>query len=113
MNEQKMNILESINNLILEIKEHTQKYRGRHQLVKRLTAQLGGDKELAIKILINRGHMEPDGVTLTAAGQARDNMTARERALDRAAAHSKHPMNHFKYDPKTNRTFLKNKYKIK
>lgn len=108
-----MNILESVDNLIFEIKEQTQKYMGRHQLVKRLTAQLGGDKELAVKILIGRGHMEPDGVTLTPAGQERDNMTARERALDRAAVHSKHPMNHFKYDSKTNRTFLKNKYKRK
>jgi hypothetical protein len=104
-----MNILKSINNLIFE---HTQKYRGRYQLINRLTAQVG-DRDLAIRILINRGHLEADGKTLTSAGQIRDRMTARERALDRAATHSKHPQNHFKYDPKTNRTILKNKYKRK
>jgi len=103
-----MNILNSVKNLI---QEHTQKYRGRYQLINRLTAQVGGDRDLAIRILINRGHLEADGKTLTPAGQIRDQMTARERALDRAAVHSKHPQDHFKYDPKTNRTILKNKYK--
>jgi hypothetical protein len=106
-------ILKNIITLILETKEHTQQYRGRHQLIKRLTAQLGGDNELAIRILINRGHLEPDGKTLTPAGQIRDNMTARERALDRAAAHSKHPPEHFKYIAKTNKTVLKDRYKRK
>lgn len=104
-------ILQEINNLILEVKEQTQKYMGRHQLINRLTAQLGGDRKLAIAILIKRGHLEPDGVTLTPEGQKRDNMTARERALDRAAAHSKHPPEHFIYDPKTNSTRLKPQYK--
>ena len=105
-----MNILNSIYNLVLESKEHTQKYMGRHQLINRLAAQVG-NRELAINILIKRGHLEPDGKTLTPDGKIRDNMTARERALDRATVHSKHPSTHFKYISKNNQTVLKTKYK--
>lgn len=60
----------------------TQKFMGRNQLVKRLIAQVG-DKGFAYALLKKRGHMNPDG-TLTAEGKKRNNMTAEERAHDRA-----------------------------
>jgi len=84
----------------------TQQHMGRHQLVQRLTAQVGNAEE-AKKILISRGHMNADG-TLTAEGKRRDAMTAAERATDRAvkAGSNKNP-NAYKYDQKTNRATLK------
>jgi hypothetical protein len=78
----------------------TQKFMGRHSLLKRLTAQVGNE-QTAKEILIKRGHMTPSGV-LTAAGHARDNMTAGERAKDRAAKRSGAPTSSFTYNPKTN-----------
>ena len=61
----------------------TTKYMGSGVLLKRLAAQVGSTA-LAENILKARGHMKADG-TLTAAGKKRDGMTARGRALDRAA----------------------------
>ena len=55
----------------------TQKFMGRNQLVKRLIAQLGGDKGFAYALLKRRGDMNADG-TLTAKGQERNKMTASE-----------------------------------
>jgi len=78
----------------------TQKFMGRNSLLKRLTAQVGNENT-AKKILIERGHMTPSG-KLTAAGKARDNMTAEERAKDRAAKRSGKPASAFTYNPKTN-----------
>mgnify|MGYP000331915380 CR=1 FL=1 len=82
-------------------------HTGKHQLVNRLADQVGSREE-AIKILIARGHMEKDGTTLTAEGKKRDNMTAAQRAVDRAvkAGETKNP-NAYKYNPKTNRATLK------
>lgn len=79
----------------------TQKFMGRHQLVDRLAAQVGS-KELAIGILQKRGQMDTHG-NLTAAGRARDAMTAEERALDRASKATGARPSAFKYNPKTNR----------
>jgi hypothetical protein len=93
---------------LLIIKAHmseTQKFMGAGQLVDRLTAQVG-NRETAIKILQHRGHMDAHG-NLTAAGQARNVMTAEERAIDRASKREKHPPKAFKYNPKTNRATLK------
>jgi hypothetical protein len=84
----------------------TQKYMGRHQLIKRLTAQVG-NKDTAIGILQKRGQLEADGKTLTKAGMKRNNMTAKERALDRASKGSGKTPSEFKYDPKTNRATLR------
>jgi hypothetical protein len=83
------------------------KHTGKHQLIDRLAYQVGSRDE-AIKILIARGHLEKDGKTLTAEGKKRDNMTAAQRAVDRAmkASGKKNP-NAYKYDPKTNRATLK------
>ena len=75
----------------------TQKFMGRNQLVKRLIAQVG-DKGFAYALLKKRGHMNADG-TLTAKGEKRNQMTAEERAFDRAG---ESPHTHT-YNPETNR----------
>lgn len=89
----------------------TTKYTGKDQLVKRLTAQVGS-KPLAENILKKRGDMKKDG-SYTKAGEARDNMTASQRAKDRASKSSKtkaKPQD-YKYDVKTNSATLKAKGK--
>jgi hypothetical protein len=83
----------------------TQKFMGRNQLVDRLAAQVGS-KDMAIGILKKRGQMKDDG-TLTAAGQARNRMTAEERAKDRAVKSTGHPAKDFTYSARTNRATLK------
>lgn len=80
-------------------------YSGRHQLVQRLTAQVG-DEALAKNLLKKNGLMDEHG-NLTAKGRHRDAMTASERAIDRAAKHSGKPKSAFKYNPNTNRATLK------
>lgn len=79
----------------------TQKFMGRGQLIDRLTAQVG-DRKLAIGILQKRGHLKADGKTLTKEGMKRNNMTASERAKDRASKKSGKPSTQFTYNPKTN-----------
>jgi hypothetical protein len=83
----------------------TQKFMGKNQLVKRLAAQVG-DKGLAIGLLKNRGDMTKSGA-LTSKGKARDNMTAEERAKDRASKASGRSAKDFKYSARTNRATLK------
>lgn len=78
---------------------------GRGQLVDRLAAQVG-NKGTAIAILQKRGQMDSKG-NLTAAGKKRNNMTAKERAVDRSAKKSGKPKTSYKYNPKTNRATLK------
>jgi len=80
----------------------TQKFMGAGQMLERLTAQVGGNRQEAIGILKARGHMTAEGAW-TPEGAARNAMTAAERAKDRAAKASGLPVNRFKYDPKTNR----------
>lgn len=60
-----------------------QKFSGSKSLVNRLASQVGS-RDMAIKLLIQRGHMYPDGKTLTEEGERRNSMTASERAIDRA-----------------------------
>lgn len=86
-------------------KQETQQFMGKNQLIKRLTAQVG-DKDKAMGILKGYGYVDDEG-KLTKKGQARDNMTAEERALDRASKTSKKPENRYKYNPTTNRATLK------
>jgi len=83
----------------------TQKFMGKNQLVKRLAAQVG-DEGMAIAILKKRGDMKKSG-ELTKKGQARDNMTAEQRAKDRASKRSGKSVSKFKYNPRTNRATLK------
>lgn len=85
----------------------TQKFMGRNQLVKRLTAQVGNESE-AIAILKKRGDMSKAGL-LTKKGKARDNMTAKERAKDRAAKNSGRSVKDFTYSAQTNKATLKGK----
>ena len=84
----------------------TQKFMGKGQLIERLAAQVG-NRDAAIKILQERGHLKADGKTFTAEGNKRNNMTAEERAKDRAATRSDKKPEAFKYNPKTNRATLR------
>ncbi|MEI6481821.1 MAG: hypothetical protein WCO62_00280 [Betaproteobacteria bacterium] len=86
----------------------TQKFMGRHQLLQRLTAQVGGNEQMAKDILIKRGQMTSDG-ELTTAGRARDSMTAEERAKDRASKASGKPPSVFTYHAKTNTAVARKK----
>lgn len=88
------------------MKKVTQAHMGKNQLIDRLTAQVG-DRATALKLLVARGHVYPGTETLTPEGQKRDNMTAEERAKDRAARASKQPASAFKYNPRTNRATRK------
>ena len=88
-------------------KPATQAHMGKNQLIDRLTAQVGGNRATALKILEQRGHIYPGTERLTPEGQKRDNMTAEERAKDRAARASKQPASAFKYNPRTNRATRK------
>ena len=83
----------------------TQKHTGRNELIERLTAQVG-DKDTAIEILKNRGHLTKDG-SYTAEGMKRNMMTAEERAKDRASKKTGKSKSVFKYNPKTNMAKLK------
>ena len=84
----------------------TQKFMGKNQLVNRLAAQVKS-KPLAVNILKKRGDLKADGKTLTAKGKKRDNMTAKERAIDRAVKRSGNKDSEYKYNPRTNRATLK------
>jgi hypothetical protein len=84
----------------------TREFMGRNQLIDRLTAQVG-DRDKALAILTDRGHYDPKTKKLTPAGEARNKMTAEERAIDRAASKSKYPASAFRYNARTNRATLK------
>jgi hypothetical protein len=93
----------------------TQKFMGRNQLLDRLTEQMrtqsGAPKDpeaAARAVLIARKMMNEKG-ELTALGKTRDNMTAEERALDRAAKRTGKPASNFGYNPKTNTATLRKK----
>lgn len=83
----------------------TQKHMGKKSLVKRLAAQTGS-RGMAIALLKKRGHMDSDG-NLTAEGKKRDNMTASERAKDRAARESGRRPSDYTYNPRTNTAKVK------
>lgn len=83
----------------------TQKFMGRGHLVDRLASQVG-DRDLAIGILRDRGHVNAKG-ELTAEGRKRDRMTAAERAKDRAAKAAGRSTDQYVYNPKTNRATLR------
>lgn len=83
-----------------------QKYTGRGQLINRLASQVGS-RQMAVDILIKRGHLEKDGKTLTPAGMQRNSMTAEERAKDRESKRTGIPASDFNYNPRTNRALKK------
>ena len=84
----------------------TQKFMGKGKLVKRLTAQVKS-KTVATEILQDYGYMKKDGKTLTKKGEARNDMTARQRAIDRASRKAGRPTSDYKYKRKTNSAVLK------
>ena len=83
----------------------SQNFLGRNQLIDRLSDQVGS-RDMALGILEKRGHVFPNSDKLTITVQIRDNMTAEERALERAAKNSGKPVSNFTYDPLTNSTKL-------
>lgn len=85
----------------------TQKHMGRGSLIDRLTAQVGGNRSLAIGILKERGHLKADGKTFTKEGMKRNMMTAAERAKSRAAKSSGRSVSDYIYNPKTNTARLR------
>ena len=92
--------------IIRSMKRSSPKFLGKNQLIDRLAEQVGS-RSAALTILQKRGQVDSEG-NLTAAGQKRDNMTAEQRAKDRAAKRSKRRRpSDFKYDPRTNRATLR------
>jgi hypothetical protein len=85
----------------------SQKYTGRNQLVNRLASQVGS-MDMAIGLLKKRGQMTSSG-KLTAEGVKRNEMTARERAIDRSSSKSGRNKNDYVYNRITNSATLKNK----
>jgi hypothetical protein len=88
----------------------TQKFMGQGEIIKRLAEQMRTQKSppkdphaAAIAVLQARGHLKADGKTFTAAGAARNQMTAEERAKDRAARATGASPSSFTYNPRTNR----------
>jgi hypothetical protein len=92
--------------IIRSMKRSSLQFLGKNQLIDRLAEQVGS-RNAAITILKKRGQVDSDG-NLTPAGQKRDNMTAEQRAKDRAAKRSKRRRpSDFKYDPRTNKATLR------
>ena len=83
----------------------SQNFIGRNQLIDRVTDQVGS-RDMALGILEKRGHVFPNTDKLTITGKIRDDMTAEERSLERAAKNSGKPVSSFIYDPLTNSTKL-------
>ena len=82
----------------------------RHQgLIDRLTEQVGGNREMAISILRDRGHVEKNSERLTVEGTHREMLGPAGRAIDRASKESGRLAREYQYDPKTNRATLKRK----
>ena len=86
----------------------TEQFLGSGQLINRLAMQVGS-REAAIALLQKRGHLEKDGKTFTAEGARRNEMTAEERAIDRASRATGKPKNYFYYDKSKNSAKLLNK----
>lgn len=80
----------------------TMKHMGRGELIDRLAAQVGSRK-LAVDILQKRGHLYPGTEKYTPEGMKRNNMTAEERALDRATKATGTKKSDLVYNPHTNR----------
>ncbi len=82
----------------------------KHQpLIDRLTEQLGGNREMALSILRDRGHVEKNSERLTTEGLHREMLGPAGRAIDRAIKTSGRLARDYVYDQKTNRATLKNK----
>ena len=72
-------------------------------LIDRLTEQVGGNREMALSILRDRGDVEKDSETLTPEGQRKDKLGAEGRAQERyAKTYGGNPWD-YEYNPETNR----------
>lgn len=81
-----------------------------HQsLIDRLTEQVGGNRDMAISILRDRGHVEKNSERLTAEGLHREMLGPAGRAIDRATKTSGRLARDYTYNPQTNRATLKQK----
>ena len=85
------------------------------KILKRLVSQLqakGMDDSKAYPVAISQlqkaGVLEPGSTELTGYGEARNAMSAGERAISRAAKYSGRNEKEFVYSSKTNRATLKN-----
>jgi len=91
----------------------TQKFMGRNQMLERLTEQMRTQKnppkdpEAAARAVLVARKMMTDTGEYTELGQARNSMTAEERALDRAQKRTGLPQRAFVYDARTNRAIKK------
>lgn len=82
----------------------------KHQgLVDRLTEQVGGNREMALSILRDRGHVEQNSEKLTAEGLHREMLGPAGRAIDRATKTSGRLARDYAYNASTNRATLKKK----
>jgi hypothetical protein len=91
----------------------TQKYMGKGVLLERLTEQMRTQKSppkdpeaTARAVLMARGMIDDKG-SYTKKGETRNNMTAEERAKDRASKRTGKPASAFGYNPKTNMALRK------
>ena len=66
-----------------------------------------GDRKKALRILADRGHVFKGTSKLTPTGIIRNNMTAEERAIERAAKKSGKFTSAYEYDKNTNRAKIK------
>jgi hypothetical protein len=73
-------------------------------LIDRLTEQVGGNRELALNILRDRGDVTPGTEKLTTQGRRKDSLGAEGRALERAVKYGGGNIWDYQYDPETNRT---------
>jgi hypothetical protein len=85
---------------------NTTKFMGKNQLIDRLAAQVGS-RSIALGLLEKRGMVHPGTEKLTTKGEERNNMTAGERAVDRASKLSGTAPSKYAYNSKTNRATLK------
>ena len=91
----------------------TQKYMGKGVLLERLAEQMRTQKSppkdpeaTARAVLMSRGMIDSEGA-YTKKGTARNDMTAEERAKDRASKRTGKPVSAFGYNPKTNMALRK------
>ena len=76
-------------------------------MINRLTAQVGGNRSLAIGLLKKRGHLSDDGKAFTDEGAKRNMMTAEERAKSRAAKLSGRSESDYDYNAEKNTVKLR------
>jgi len=73
-------------------------------LIDRLTEQVGGNRELALNILRDRGDVAPGTEKLTPQGERKSSLGAEGRALERAVKRSGGNTWDYEYNPETNLT---------